>query len=112
MIDGVAAGVTRDDDLVAGLQRFARDALARQCAGTAPFDAPALHLAVLVGRHEVHPGVRVAEHELHERAFDLDGIAFVVRRRERMMRVRSQARQQACCDGDDDPFVLHGDLQT
>src|SRR6186713_818450 len=86
VIDRVTPRVARDDHLVAGLQRLARDALAGQRAGATPFDAPALHLAVLVRRHDVHPGVRIAEHELHELALDLDRLALVVRRGERVMR--------------------------
>src|SRR6185503_2742379 len=107
MIDGIAPRVARDDDLVAGLQRLARDALTGQRAGAAPFDAPALHLAVLVGRHDVHPRVRIAEHELHELALDLDRLALVVRRGKRMVRRRTQAREQGTRGGEHDQFPLH-----
>src|SRR5262245_52655913 len=41
VIDRVTARVARDDDLVAGLQRFARHALASQRTRAAPLDAPA-----------------------------------------------------------------------
>src|SRR5690606_5954501 len=47
MVDRIASRVTADDHVIAGLQRFARDALAGQLARAAPFHAPALHLAVL-----------------------------------------------------------------
>src|SRR5688572_10692189 len=91
VIRGVTARIARDHDLVARLQRFARDTLAGQRTGATPLDAPPLHLPVLVGRHDVHPRVRVAEHELHELALDLDGLALVVGRGERMMRVGRQS---------------------
>src|SRR5688572_17571665 len=107
VIDWIAARVAGDDDFVAGLQRLASDALPRQCAGAAPFDAPALHLAVLVGRHDVHPRMRIAEHELYELAFDLDRLALVICRRERMVRRGTQARQQSARSGEDDQFPLH-----
>jgi hypothetical protein len=107
VIDRIAARVARDDDLVAGLQRVARDALARQRAGSAPFDAPALHLPFFVRRHHVYPRVRIAEHELHELAFDLDRLALVIRRRERMVRRGNRARQQDARGGDGDQLPLH-----
>ena len=78
MIDGIAPGVARDDNVIARLQRLAGDALTGQRTGAAPLDTPALHLAVFVGSHHVDPGMRIPEHELNELAFDLHGLVFVV----------------------------------
>src|SRR5690606_23706370 len=69
-------------------------ALPAQLSGTAPFHAPTLHLAVLVRGHHVDPGMRVAEHELHELAFDRDFLALVVSGRERMMRSGRQSERR------------------
>ncbi len=81
--------------------------MAGQRACTAPLDSPALHLAALVRGHDVHPGMRVAEHELHERALDLDRFALVVGRRERVVRIGGNARQQSAGGDEDDGFRLH-----
>src|SRR5690554_5063850 len=94
MILGVAAGVAGDDHAIAGLQRVAADAVTRELARASPFDAPAMHLAVLVRRHHVHPRMRIAERELHELAFDRDLLALVVRRGERMVSARARRGEQ------------------
>src|SRR5690606_15703937 len=107
MILGVASRIARDDDVVTGPEGIARDALPRKLAGSAPFDAPALHFAVLVRRHDMHPGMRIAEHELDQLALDLDFLALVVRRRERVMRRSSDAGHQRRGHGHSDQFALH-----
>src|SRR3970040_913364 len=85
MIERIATGVARDDNVIADLERIAADTLAVERPGSAPFHGPALHVAVLVGRHDMDPRMRVPEHELHERTFDTRLCVLVVGRRERVM---------------------------
>src|SRR5437762_4001985 len=95
ILDG-AARVAGDDDVIARLQRVARDA--GQLPGGGPLDGPALHLALRVRRLHVNERVRVAEHELHHVAFDLDLLVDDVGGGERMVRVDHGARHERGAD--------------
>ena len=65
MIFRVAAWIANDDYVVARLQSLASDPLTTQLASGAPFNGPALHDALVVGRLQLDEGVGVAIHELH-----------------------------------------------
>src|SRR5439155_27120796 len=75
--------IAGDDDMIARLQRVARDA--RQLTGGRPFDRPALHLALGVRRLHVQEGVWVSEHELQQVAFDRDLLVDLVDRGKRVV---------------------------
>src|SRR5919197_4788424 len=96
VILGGAARVADYYDVVAGLQRLARDA--GHLAGRRPFDRPALHLTLVVGRFDVDERVRVAEHERHHVPFDLDLLVDDVRGSEGMMGVRRRSRDENRAD--------------
>jgi threonine synthase len=84
-----------DNHRVARLERGARDALLAQERGTAPFNAPAHHLPrLLVRRHHLDKGMRVAEVKLHQLAFDLNRLIRVIRRLKRMLRHRRTRQHQ------------------
>src|SRR5688500_4937985 len=72
--------VTGDDDVVADFERGPGDALPGKLAAAAPLDRPPLHLAGWRRHFDVHPGMRVAEQELHKLALDRHFPADVVDR--------------------------------
>ena len=77
------------------LQRLPRDAVVGELRRAAPLDRPALLHAVLVRRLHVHERVRVAEHELHQLAFEAHLAADVVGGAVRVMRPRRRGRRTA-----------------
>src|SRR2546422_1034373 len=80
-----AQWLDRHLELVAGLQRLARPAVAHQCARRPAFEAPGLGRAVLLLDHQDDERVRAGELELLYAALELDRI-FLIEHRKRMMR--------------------------
>src|SRR5207247_4601799 len=68
MIIRIPPGVTNDDDVVAGFQRFASDALTPKLAAAAPFDSPSNGFALLVLAFHVDERMWIAEQELNQLA--------------------------------------------
>ena len=97
MVVGIASRIANDDDMIARLQRLARDALTAECSAAAPFDGIANGLALFILAFNVDERMRIAEQELNEVALDRLLLVFEIRCRERMMRVKRNARQQRCC---------------
>src|SRR5207237_7558916 len=94
MIIRIPARVPDDDDVVAGFQRFASDALTSKLAASAPFDRPTDGFAFLVLALDVDERMRIAEQELNQIAFNCLLLVFKVSRGERMMRIKLNARHQ------------------
>src|SRR6184192_4221975 len=105
VILGGAARVAGDDDVVAGLERIARDA--RELTGRGPFDRPALHLAVVVRRLDVDERVRVAEHERDHVPLDLDLLVDDVGGRKGVMGVRRRACDEEPADETEQKTYAH-----
>src|SRR5436190_14830790 len=61
MIIRIPPGVTNDDDVVAGFQRFASDALTPKLAAAAPFDSPANGFSLLVLAFHMDERMWIAE---------------------------------------------------
>ena len=76
----------RDDDLIADLQRFARDAGVGQLGGPAHSTAQRCIAPASSGACTVHERMRVAIGELDQLAFELDLLLRVVGRAVRMVR--------------------------
>src|SRR5207244_11040918 len=70
MVVGIASRIANDDDMIARLQRLARDALTAECSAAAPFDGIANGLALFILAFNVDERMRIAELELHEAALD------------------------------------------
>src|SRR5206468_11839572 len=94
MISRVAPRVSRHDDVIARMQRFARNTLTIQLAAGAPLDRPALSLAVLVRGFHVNKRVRVAEQELYQVSFNRDRLVLEVGGRKRMVGLQAGASHQ------------------
>src|SRR5690606_3719817 len=84
-IRAVACAETADLDLVAGLQDAAREAASRERVHAEELDRPLRAVAVGVRRFHVHPRMRIRPFDLRDGAGDLDRLADVELRRERMM---------------------------
>src|SRR5262245_17388135 len=78
ILAGHARWTAIDDHLVADLQRIALHARLRQLTRAAPLDGPSLHRAALIRGLDVHERVRIAIHELDDRAIQLDRFAGLV----------------------------------
>ena len=59
-----------------------------ELARAAPLDRVTHHLPVLLLHHDVNEGVRIAKQELHQLAFNGDGLVFQIRGREGVMGIR------------------------
>src|SRR5438128_802959 len=70
MIFRIPAGVSNDDNVVAGSQRFTRDALTAELSASAPFHGVSSDLALRVLHFNVDKRMRIAEQELNQVAFD------------------------------------------
>ena len=77
VVGRVAAGIAADDDAVAWLDRVLLNSLTAQLAGRAPFGCPRNGFVLLAGNFQKNRRMRVAEEELHDRAFDGDGFGRV-----------------------------------
>ena len=82
MVSRVPARIAGHNDVVPGVQRFSRHALAIELAAGAPLNGPALNLAILVRSLDVYERVRVSEEELNEVPFDRRRLIFEVCRGE------------------------------
>src|SRR5262245_29207870 len=96
MIRGITPRIARDDDDIAWLECFAGDTLPAQLTGASPLHCPPLLLAAVVGRHHVDERMGIPEHELHELAFDLYGLALVVGRGKGVMRAGRHSGPHQC----------------
>ena len=85
MVLRISARAAFDDDVIAGFQRDARNALLRELLARAPFDRPSLHVALVVRRFDMNEGVRVPVEELDQVPFDLLDLVLEVGCRERMV---------------------------
>jgi len=72
VVGGVATGIAADGDAVSWLKRVLLDALTAELAGGAPFGCPGDGLVLLAGSFQENRGVRIAEEEFDDRAFDGD----------------------------------------
>src|SRR6266550_5521285 len=70
VVGGIAPRRTGDADDVARFQRFARDAGVIELAGAAPFDVVGGDGPVFLFHVDMHERMRIAEHELHDLAFN------------------------------------------
>src|SRR5262245_16754786 len=93
MISRIATRGARDDDVVTDPERLSGDALLTELPHATPFHGVAHLRPVLLFDVDVHEGMRVAEIELYEIAFNRDGFLFAVGGRKRMMRIRARAGQ-------------------
>src|SRR5438034_4030603 len=94
MIIRIPSGVANDDDVVAGFQRFAGDALTPKLAAAAPFDSPSNGFSLLIFAFHMHERMWIAEQELNQIAFNRLLLVFEVGRREGMMRIKLNSRHQ------------------
>src|SRR6185436_13781365 len=92
----IASRLAGRDDAIAELERRARHRKLRrrELRAGAPFEVPRLRLALLVRHLDAHERVRIAPDEFLDDALDLDALAGLVRRRERMMRERAARARQ------------------
>lgn len=72
VVGGVAAGIAADGDAVPWLKRVLLNPLTAQLAGGTPFGCPRDGLVFLARSFQENRGVRIAEEELDDRAFDGD----------------------------------------
>jgi len=72
VVGSVAAGIAADGDAIARLERVLFNSLTAQLAGGAPFGGPGDRLVLLSGNLQENRGMRIAEQELDDRAFDGD----------------------------------------
>jgi len=99
-----SARIARDDNDIAGLQCFTRDALAIKLSGPAPFDRPPDPFVI----QNLNERVRISELELDQFAFDFDRLVFVVRRRKGMMGVKLYgASEDASSEKSNEQVAFH-----
>ena len=94
MVGGGARRVHGDGDFFTGLERIALDVLLTQRAGAAPFKRPALHHAFVIGSFHLEEGVRVAQQQLNDLAFQRDGLVAVVGGTQGVVREGCDCREQ------------------
>src|SRR5262245_33420517 len=95
----ISAGVARNDDLVSGFQGVAVDVLSTQLTRATPLDAPPSHDSLCVRSIDLNERMGITELELNDGSFYLDGLVFVIRRGEGMMRVQPNTGDEHC-DGE------------
>src|SRR4030095_12673074 len=110
VILGSAARITGNDYFVARFDTFACDVLLRQFSGSVPCDVPALHLSLRIRRLDNQQRMRTPERERNDRAFDLDCLAGVIERRNRVVRVYRHRAYQDCENNQDINSVFHSFL--
>src|SRR5207253_3892314 len=86
MILREAAGVPRDNDVIAGSERRRGQASFGELLRRSTFDDPDLLLSLFIGSFDLHERVRVAPDELLQRAVDPDDLAVNVCGRRRVVR--------------------------
>src|SRR5688572_17198337 len=82
------ARTPRDDHIVTRLQRLPGDSLTVELSSTTPLHRVAHQRTVLFLDHEVHKGMGIAEHELHQLPFDGHRLVFQICGSKRVMRGR------------------------
>src|SRR5262245_5633474 len=110
VILGSAAWITGNDDFVACFDTFTCDVLLRQFSGSVPCDVPALHLSFRIRRFDNQQRMRTPERERNDRALDLDCLAGVIERRNRVVRVYRHRAYQDCENNHDMNSVFHSFL--
>lgn len=98
MLRSDASRTAGNFDLIAGLECLAVDVVARQENPRTPFNCPGLHHPILIRRHDVDEGMRIANQEIHHRT--LDGDFFIDQISGWKCVVRERRRQARGCGND------------